>query len=383
MTSKRKYQILIANNLLFLALSILLTFNASASADSGGNPEFVAILERIRSAQQQASYVGKRVAIHWGHNGCFAREELVVHQPPSAHIVKVLSPIEERRDPPGGPGEMRRYRDDPGGKERRGGPEKGGKARGPGHGVGFLSPEPRQLSIELMSRGEMELLVRNYAFHYAPSEAVAGYATDLLKIEPRFEGRPTGRLWIAREKGIILRREDYDAQGSLQFLAVYSQIDFREEKVKQTLKELQSTGDSPLQGPKVIEKPIALSEAREALNRQLVLPTYLPTGFELHRITLMQPPGGTAIHLRYTDGLMALSLFEDNEGRRPPDRRIEDSPWAVQTEPIHGIPVQIVDVRQLRILRWVRGQIRFTLIGELNRNEMTQIATSLISSQTP
>ena len=358
-----------------LLLALLLTLFTVTDAASNPPQTLADIFRRIATAERETSYVGKRFSISWTSNDSFAREELVVHQPPTIHFIKLLSPMGENQPPMGRekPMDREQWRDREHTDKAPGAPPPRRHFRG---GEFFPPPHP---PIELMSPKDIELLNQNYQFRYAPSEQIAGHATDLLTIEPRFEGRPTKRLWVAQDKGVILRLEALNPQGNVYYMSVYTQISFQPEQVQQKVTELQLSKESG-RGMMRPAEPVPLSEAQKALNHQLILPAYLPQGFQLQNVMLMKFRPEPAVHLLYTDGLMMFSLFESKEKpSREPRSRGED----VLIEQLHKIPVQIMERRRIHILRWFQGGLSFTLIGELSRPEMTRIAESLILSSAP
>ena len=374
MTSNQKRRIVL-NSLLLL--TSLLTLVAVANGESSDQNTFTEILQRITSAEREVGYVGKRISISWAPNDCIAHEELVVHQPPSTHFVKVLTPREGNRWS-GHIDELRKRREALWRKEQRGKLSQREAFIKRRFERSIFSGQLRQQPIESLSQADIERLSQNYTFQHTASEEIAGYKTDLLTISSRFEGRPTKHIWIAKEKGIILRHEGIDAQGQLRFLSVYTQISFQPERVQQQVTEFREGKEPPTEKPKPIEE-VSLSEAQEAFQHQLILPDYLPQGFELQIVTLMKFRPKPTVHLRYTDGLMVFSLFEEPTGKRPRERRMgSHGDRGVRMKRIHGTPVQIIDRRQIQILRWFQEDVGFTLIGELNRSEIIQIAESLI-----
>ena len=98
-----------------------------------------------------------------------------------------------------------------------------------------------------LSQKEVELLAQNYTFDSVPADPIAGQKTDLVTVSPRFEARPTKRLYLARDTGIILRIEDLDSDGSLRFMSVYIHISFEEEAIQQKLAEWRRDGNSPVE----------------------------------------------------------------------------------------------------------------------------------------
>jgi negative regulator of sigma E activity len=365
--------------LLLVAVGAFSSQLTVADAASDPTPTLASVLQRIASAEREVSYVGRRILISWTDDGSLAREELVVHQPPAIHFVKPLTPSGD--SPPPISREAGRGRGPMSKDFRSDGPT---KRRFKGREFG---PHPQQ-PIELMSPKDIELLSQNYQFQYTASEKIAGYETDLLTIQPRFEGRPTKRLWMAKDKGIILRMEARDAQGNTNFMAVYTQISFRPEQVEQKVNELRlkeeprhpRPGERPPRGRLGPIEPVPLPAAQEAFNHQLILPAYLPQGFQLQNVTLMKFRPEPTVHLRYTDGLMVVSLFES---KGAPPREQQSSGEDVRIEQIHQTSVQIMERRQIRILRWFQGNMNLTLIGELSRPEMLRIAESLLLNAAP
>lgn len=368
--------------ILYIAFALLVvTCDAAAETESDDSFALASeISQRLKSAEGDVSYVGKRLTISWAYDGCFAREELVVHQPPSTHLVKMVAPLKEG------------YRPKTRGDWRKRG-RAGSKSEAPirRHFEGRMFFRPPHKIVERLSKDNSELLVQNYSLEYhASEERIAGYKTNLLTIAPlpEIEDRPSKRIWIAADNGIILRAEVLDAKGKLRFLSVYTQISFQPEKIQGALAEFQykekfKTDDSPRRG-----KSISLSDAQKALDNRLVLPAYLPPGFKLQQITQIEfgpkramslrAPRPT-IHLRYTDGLMEFSLFESKAKPPRKQRGAKTHPRkGVRLKQFHGTPVEIMKRHQTLILKWFQGEINFALISELDQPEIIRIAKSLI-----
>lgn len=373
--------------ILYIAFALLVV-TCDAVAESESDDFFALaseISQRLKSAEGEVSYVGKRLLISWTYDGCFAREELVVHQPPSTHLVKMVAPLKESFRPKSRGGWRKRGRTD-------------SKSEAPirRHFEGKLFFRPPHKIVERLSQDNLELLVQNYKLEYrASEEKIAGFKTNLLTIAPlpEIEDRPTKRIWIAADNGIILRAEVLGAKGKLRFLSVYTQVSFQPEKIQGALAEFRfkekiKTGDAPRRG-----KPISLAEAQKALDNQLVLPAYLPPGFKLQQITQIEfgpkramslrAPRPT-IHLRYSDGLMEFSLFE-TKGKPPRMRRGAKNRTSrgVRLKQFHGIPVEIMKRHQTLILKWFQGEVNFALISELDQPEIIRIAKSLIPDAEP
>ena len=328
------------------------------------------ILKRIKAAENEVCFVGTRLITFHTPHGITVREEFVIHHPPRVHAVKALSVV--GGDHSLGFRDIERPR---GRNGRRRRPVPGDKLSGRRE---RLPPRKR---ISTLSQEEIELLAQNYRFDSSPGNAIADQETDVIKISPRFEGRPTKRLHISRDNGIILRMEDFDPSGNLRLMSVYTQIDFGREKARRTLAELKNGEKISFENEPQRSQPIGGAEAEKALGDRLVQPTYLPLGFQLLDTRYIMHRS-VAVFLRYTDGLVTLSLFERKgkrlfhpRGRRHRDRRRDRTSKIV---PRHNVPIHVMRQHQAHILEWSNSGVDFTLIGELDSSELIKVAESVI-----
>jgi len=338
----------------------------------------VKILNKIASADKDISYVGKELSMGWGFERGQVQEFQVIHKAPSTHSVKRLIPSERA-------GSQRRNR------RAAGGPP-------PMMPMGQL-PFNRRLAEKDM----LELLIKNYDVHVTASEdKVAGYKTDLLTITPRVKGRPSMRIWAARDNHIILRSEDIDPDGNVRNMSVYTQISFKSKEVQTKLDELGSPPKAPEDPGRSIES-LSLTEAQKKVNYPLVTPAFLPKGFQLDRVLFLKFLPKPSVHLIYTDGLASFSLFESKKADaqappprgagpqmppprdRPPMRERpttrEEPRNQARTTKIHGINVQSFDLRQMNvhIYRWTQAGLDLTLISDLSQNESMKVIGSIIN----
>ena len=326
------------------------------------SPESLKILKRIMNAEEKVAYVGTRMIVMNTPRGTIAREEAVIHQPPEIHAVTVLPILEDgislkRGDPEtykGGERNRREGRRD----ERRG--------------------DRRRFSLgkrmATLSQKEVELLAQNYTFDSVPADPIAGQETDLVTVSPRFEARPTKRLYLARDTGVILRIEDFDADGNLRFMSVYTQISFEEEAVAQKLAEWRRNEQSPAERRRRRSQPITLDEARTILEGKLIEPTYLPPGFQLLEARYFKHRSET-VYLRYTDGMLTFTVFESKRKQgnsRNAERR------GVEYLQIQGTETRHEKRGPTHILQWLISDVNFTVMGELHQDELIKVAESLI-----
>ena len=328
-----------------------------------GSPESLKILKRIMSAEEQIAYVGTRMIIMNTSRGTVAREEAVIHQPPEIHAVTVLPILEGNRSLKPSDQELHRG----GERDRRNGrrdDRRGDRRR-------FSLNWKRMATL---SQKEVELLAQNYTFNSVPTDPIAGQETDLVTVSPRFEARPTKRLYLARDTGIILRIEDFAPDGKLRFMSVYTQVSFEEEAVKQKLAEWRRDEKSPAERRRRRSQPITLDEAKTVLEGKLIEPTYLPPGFELLETRYFKHRSET-VYLRYTDGMLTFTVFES--------KRKQGNSRNGERRDVEHLQIQGTETRHEKrgpthILQWLISDVNFTVMGELHQDELIKVAESLI-----
>ena len=340
-------------------LLLILIANPIAEA----SPESLKILKRIMNAEEKVAYVGTRMIVMNTSRGTIAREEAVIHQPPEIHAVTILPILEYGRsrrlnnqEPHKGSERNRREgrRDDRRGDRRR------------------FSLDWKRMGT--LSQKEVELLAQNYTFDSTPADPIAGQETDLVTVSPRFEARPTKRLYLARDTGVILRIEDFDPSGNLRFMSVYTQINFDEEAVKQKLAEWRRDEKSPAERRHRRSQSITLDEARTMLEGKLIEPTYLPPGFQLLETRYFKHRSET-VYLRYTDGMLTFTVFESK--RKQANSRNGERRGAEHLQ-IQGTETRCEKRGPTHILQWYISDLNFAVMGELHRDELIKVAESLI-----
>ncbi len=344
-----------------LIVFTLLTLRPNAIAEA--SPESLKILKRIMSAEEKVAYVGTRMIVMNTSRGTIAREEAVIHQPPEIHAVTVLPILEDGRsrrlsNQEPHKGSERNWRE--GRRDNR----RGDRRR-------FSLDRKRMASL---SQKEVELLAQNYIFDSVPADPIVGRETDLVTVSPRFEARPTKRLYLARDTGIILRIEDFDAYGNLRFMSVYTQISFEEEAIQQKLAEWHRGEKSPAEKRHRRSQPITLDEAKAVLGDKLIEPTYLPPGFQLLETRYFKHRSDT-VYLRYTDGMLTFTVFESKRSQgnnRNGERR------GVEHLQIQGTDTRHEKRGPTHILQWSISNLNFTVMGELHQDELIKVAESLI-----
>lgn len=261
----------------------------------------------------------------------------------------------------------------------------------------FLQPD----QMEDAQIHNIQILLKNYKVRVLDGGSVAGRNTYLIEIDPKNFDRPSSKIWIDKEKSITLKTEQYNTKKVLQRVIAYSTIDF--EPV---------IDDTSFQIPRKFwdkKKPFKQSDREEIWNYtqekpdldkikdkvhfEIILPDRVPSGFALQSINIIKISKEQNIHLKYTDGLTTLSVFQSpsNEMRKGP--RNEPPPPSSSLRPppppkdrvdrivINGVNCEVLYRIPVLIFRWQNKGIYYTIIGELQKKEMTNIASSFIPKE--
>ncbi len=319
-------------------------------------------LERIAAAEHEVSYVGVRLKTFSSSRGTRTFEELVIHKSPDASYRKELTVVGEPQSFGGSSSKGEHRRD----SRRRGRDEERRDRRRKERARNTW----RQVR-SLFSEKEIKLISQNYELEKSSStENIANYETDILTITPKFAGRPTKRIFFARENGVILRVEDLDAEGVLREMFVYIRISFDPETVKHKWKTFQKE----IKPEPRHSHSISLVEGKKVLRTKPIQPEYLPPGFQLQDIRNIKDKENT-IHLIYTDGLLGFSIFETTN---KPSRRSDRQNRGASVIELKGTPVRKHQRGPTHAFDWSSADIHFFLFGTMPPTEMQKVVASII-----
>ena len=326
----------------------------------------ISTLERIAEAERKVSYVGLRLKTFSSSRGTRTFEEVVIHKSIDASYRKVVSIVGERHSSEGS-----RDRDDRRNNNRRRDNSENLRDR---QEANRDRHEWRQVRCQF-SKKEIELIAQNYNLEESAStEKTANYETNILTITPKFAGRPTKRIFFARENGVILRVEDLDAEGVLQDMFVYTRISFNPETVERKWKAFEK--EIKPRPPR--SSSISIAEAEKMIKTKPIQPEYLPPGFQLKDVRIIKSRENDSILLEYTDGLVNFTLFE--KAGKLPRIRDRDRREEIEVE-LGGTPVYKRRFRGTDTFRWSGAKIHFFLIGAIPAAEMEKVVASTIQQE--
>ena len=323
----------------------------------------ISTLKRIVEAERKVAYVGARLRTSSSSRGTRTFEEHVIHKSEDASYRKIVSVVGERRSVNGQPNRDERQNDN----RRRENNENRRDRRERNRDRN----EWRQIR-NVFSEKEIELIAQNYNLEKSASaEKIMNYETDILTITPKFAGRPTKRVFFARENGVILRVEDLDAEGVLREMFVYTRISFKAEAVNAKWKTI----EKEIKPQQRRSRPSTLIEAEKMLKTKPIQPEYMPPGFQLQEVRSTKSRGDDLILLAYTDGLVNFTLFERTG--KPPDisNRTRREETVIQ---LAGTTVYKRRYGPTDAFRWSISDLHFFILGPVPAAEMQKVVESII-----
>ncbi|NDU77380.1 hypothetical protein GWI34_32895 [Actinomadura sp. DSM 109109] len=199
----------------------------------------------------------------------------------------------------------------------------------PGAGIRYRSgpageayrPESSAGDTTGFTPATLALLARNYAVVRAADASVCGRPARVVEAR-RADGSPAGRFWIDRDTGLMLHRELIDATGSPVVATGFTEISFTASPAAASPLSRPLGGLSRFPGASA-GSPVETTGARAAASawgekvgdagiaglrdRGWPVPRALPGRLTLHEVR--RESGGGSLHLGYSDGLAAVSVF--------------------------------------------------------------------------
>lgn len=247
----------------------------------------------------------------------------------------------------------------------------------------------RRLSLVELSkriRSKKDLIQQNYAIYIetlqeepelttAPQHPLAmGDVT--IHFQPKTYDRPTWKIWIDREHGIVVRTEIYDLNGELALLSGFSEITFQSKLPEEALTMIVPQGTTLKTS---VEQTFQTgTEAQQEVNFAISQPTYLPPGFILSSAIVTKTEHRERVQLTYIDGMSSISVFEDKVATAAP----EVSKPSKEVTINNTVKGTFYDHGLLKILNWqLTENVYVTLVGEVADTELLKMAASITNPE--
>jgi len=195
------------------------------------------------------------------------------------------------------------------------------------------------------------LVSGNYQVRFAGTDTVAGERVRVVELR-RADGSAAARLAVGQASGLPLQRQIFDGSGRLVRESVFTKAALVAERDVEHVRAPPGVGGTP-EG-----SPLRPAESAALRSEGWSVPEALVPGLALVDGRRYTEAGATTLHLTYSDGLSAVSLFQQR-GRLDPDGM---SGWHVERR---GNAAVLVQPGAPERLAWSDGGTVFTLVADV------------------
>lgn len=319
-------------------------------------PTAESLFVKVLQADNLSPYQGRQITTYWRTGR--ALEVLVFHRPQDDQRIQFLNPEAAR----------------------------GRLLVGDGTQQWEYEPHPPMLRHRRLSPGALDdddllsytLLRVNYLLAVDPHpRTVADRKTYLVTVKRPQGGTLARRFWIDGGSGLILKREIYGEDGKLAVTVGFSDITYHV-ALPASLFDLSTLARTV----HVAELPTAeIAVPLKTLPAQLAGKASAPVslaGYRLVGATTTKIGLRPVLHLRYSDGLNLVSVFEQ---RRTQQGRPTLVPPGQRVILLGKTSVHIGHRASLTTLNWDTPTLNITLMGEMGFSTLRTLAQSAIQAR--
>jgi outer membrane lipoprotein-sorting protein len=318
-------------------------------------PTAAALYQRSLHADDLFSYRGRQVTTYWrtGHTVAV----LVAHRAPSQRRIDYLAPDAQR----------------------------GRSLVTDEHQEWQFDPRSSRLLHRLRAANadavedaaqSYDLLRTNYILQVLPqTKTVADRKAYLVTMTRRTNHALARKLWIDASTGLVLKRENYREDGKLVLTVAYTDLSFRA-PLPRSLFDLaplaHRAGVHLVEEKAAEEKSLPLNAVRGQWGGTVIVPPSL-AGYRLVSAGLSSDGAKPMLHLRYSDGLNLVSLFELPRTQTKKPTRVPASMRPVQIGRSAG---HVSHRASLTAFNWDKGGLNLTLMGEIAEPALQALAVA-------
>jgi outer membrane lipoprotein-sorting protein len=216
---------------------------------------------------------------------------------------------------------------------------------------------------------ERETLLSNYDLSSSTADKVAGRPTWRLTMKPKMVGKPWQMLWVDQDTKVVLRSRRYLPKRSFASRAQFDSFEARKPQ-DDALFQVADTTSGVIEARGLAPKFLTLEQLNEETGVQSRLPPRLPGGFVFESADVLPVRGRKVLHARYTDGLIAISLFQT-------DRRVKIPKGGIISSGGVHLPGPLRASSAGKLIQWGGGRRYYTLMGDVSRELVADIIKSL------
>ncbi|MFN2450002.1 MAG: sigma-E factor regulatory protein RseB domain-containing protein [Candidatus Baltobacteraceae bacterium] len=238
------------------------------------------------------------------------------------------------------------------------------------HGKRIVVTKDDALDDQVAQDENFGLLLHNYNAVFAPDDNIAGRRSLSVLLVNKYTGQTVMRISVDAQTKLVLQKARYSSTGAVSHQMRFEQIRYTDALPKQLF---QIPGGLPrVNGPTHGISSSDLPSVVRTAGFQALGPKYLPEGFLPIAGDVSEIKGVRTLHLLYSDGLRTVSLFENARGAA-----VDMSKYATHDTMVRSHTAQYVEDGPTTLLAFADGDLHIALVGELTREELVRIASSV------
>lgn len=219
---------------------------------------------------------------------------------------------------------------------------------------------------------DVDRVEQNYSVELGAATTVAGRNARTVSLISKHTGSLVERLWVDSATKLILRREDYHADGSIATKSSFDNIRIGGSLPADLFKLAVPSGMTLLPGAEYGRSTSDVVGLQGATKFHFAAPAALPYGFKLENGSTSSHDGVDTVQLVYGDGLRSFSLFEYTNASMPRFSRVSPKPLA-----IGSLTGEYADVAGETLASWNTSGLVFTIVGDLAPREISKIGAAI------
>jgi negative regulator of sigma E activity len=212
------------------------------------------------------------------------------------------------------------------------------------------------------------LIRLNYRASARADESFDGRHVKVVALVNRYTSATTMVMRIDDSTKLVLDRQEYAPDGS-----VLSETRFQEVRYAGSLPDSDfkvPSGYSTVQGPRFGSSTRNVASLAHNAGFDARVPRSLPEGFSAIEGHVANVHTDPTVHVLYSDGIRTVSIFENAGNGSTP--RATATPTRVGND-----DANYLTRGRETLLSWSDGTLQYTLVGDLNIDELRKLAASL------
>jgi outer membrane lipoprotein-sorting protein len=219
---------------------------------------------------------------------------------------------------------------------------------------------------------DIDAVLKNYNVEVGPGSPIVGRPTLVLSLVSRYNGNVVQRIWIDDATKLIMRREDYNAEGAVTMQTTFDSLKIGANFPPGLFALTVPKGMTLVRGFDYGKSTQNTAQLLKIAKFTFAMPRYLPEGFSLLSGSVAERNGVQTVQLVYGDGLRTFSLFENATARLP-----NFDPTTPKPVKVGSWAGEYADLDGQTLVSWNAGGLNLTVVGDLSEKESASIGASI------